>query len=133
MQNEPRWLTPAEVIEITQDIVSETGEPFLVRDQALLEGACQRPLNLLAYEGVDDAIILGVRLLFAIAQNHPFEQGNKRTAFAAMVIFLRLNGYRVTYPDGRIFAEKIVEVIEGAATETAFEQAIHPYVLPPGS
>jgi death-on-curing protein len=82
-QNEPRWLEPDEVIELNRLIVDATGEPFLVRDYGLLASALAKPIQYWSYEHEDDAVTLAVTLLFGIAQNHPFEQGNKRTAFEA--------------------------------------------------
>jgi death-on-curing family protein len=88
LPNEPIWLETAEVIELNRLIVAETGEPFLVRDLGGLESAVERPRNCSRYEAQDDALTLAVTLLFGIAGNHPFLQGNKRTGFEAALIFL---------------------------------------------
>lgn len=61
--------------------------------------------------------MLAVALLLGIARNHPFTQGNKRTAFEAADAFLYLNGYELDVPDGPGFADLIVEVITGAVPE----------------
>jgi death on curing protein len=66
-----------------------------VHDDGLLESALARPANHLHYEGVDDICVLAAIYLVAIASNHPFIDGNKRAAFLAMGLFLRLNGRRL--------------------------------------
>jgi death on curing protein len=77
--------------------LKEHGGPEGVRDLGLLESALARPRNLFAY--AEDAISLG-RLAAAYAKgivaNHPFVDGNKRTAFTVSVTFLRLNGQILT-------------------------------------
>jgi len=57
----------------------------------LLESALARPLNLAGY-GEPDVVELAATYAIAIARNHPFVDGNKRTAYVAMVLFLSLNG-----------------------------------------
>jgi death-on-curing protein len=67
-----------------------------VRDAGLLDSALMRPINHFQYEGVDDLPILAAVYAHAISSNHPFTDGNKRTAFQALTLFLRLNGMRLT-------------------------------------
>ena len=69
-------------------------------------------------------------LLFGIARNHCFEQGNKRTAFEAAIIFLDLNGYALDAPDRAELAELICRVIEHKFSEAEFEDLIRPWVIP---
>jgi hypothetical protein len=54
LRNEPRWLTPAEVIELNKSAVAATGEPFVVLNEGLLESACDRPRNFFLYEDEQD-------------------------------------------------------------------------------
>lgn len=65
-----------------------------VRDEGMLESALARPLQKEVYEN-PDLCELAAAYLFGIAKNHPFVDGNKRTAFAAADIFLFLNGLSV--------------------------------------
>jgi death-on-curing protein len=65
-----------------------------VRDRGLLSSALARPRNAAAY-GENDLAVLAAMLAFGIARNHPFIDGNKRTAFVVMQLFLRLNGQRM--------------------------------------
>jgi death-on-curing protein len=66
-----------------------------LRDDGLLESALARPANLFHYESVDDICLLAAGYLVAVASNHPFADGNKRAAFLACGLFLRLNGRRL--------------------------------------
>src|SRR5712692_5543398 len=68
-----------------------------VRDLGLLESALARPLNKLAY-GETNLAALAAAYAFGIARNHPFVDGNKRTAFASIIVFLGLNGIDFDVP-----------------------------------
>jgi death-on-curing protein len=91
---------------------------------AHLIGACQRPNNHWHYDGIEDIVSLSVVLLFGIAKNHPFIQGNKRTGFAAMVMFLQDNGYELSVSDDVRLADDIIKVIEGKMSEGEFEHKL---------
>lgn len=62
-------------------------------------------------------MVLAVTLLVGIGRNHPFVQGNKRSAFAAAEYFLSLNGYDLNIPDGVDLADFITDVIIGDVSE----------------
>jgi death-on-curing protein len=129
LRNEPFWLPPEEIIELNRDLVAGTGEPFLLRDRALLESACARPINLWAYEQVDDAVALAVSLLFGIAQNHVFMQGNKRTGFIAALMMLRTNSWRLRPDiDSAELADAVVAVLRENVRERAFTEFLRQYV-----
>ncbi len=74
------------------------GGPEGVRDLGLLESALARPRNLLAYSEQEDVPIAQFAAAYAkgIVANHPFVDGNKRTAFTVSVTFLKLNGLELT-------------------------------------
>jgi death-on-curing protein len=132
LPSEPIWLAFEAAIEINQTVVAITGERHLLRDQGLLESALARPQNALAY-GEEDLVVLAVKILAGIAQSHSFEQGNKRTAFVAMALFLRMNGYELTIEDTESWADAVISLIEHRSTEEDFVQAIRPFVVPTGS
>ncbi|HEX8468366.1 MAG TPA: Fic family protein [Allosphingosinicella sp.] len=73
---------------------------------------------------------LAVTLLLGIARNHPFGQGNKRTAYEAADIFLYINGWNLALADRTAAADLIINVIIGAAVEAdlleLFEKAVRP-------
>ena len=73
--------------------LAEHGGIAGVRDEGVLSSALARPHNLLAYGESPDAASLPAAYAFGIARNHPFLDGNKRTAFVAMELFLDLNGW----------------------------------------
>ena len=129
MPNEPNWLSVEAVIEHNQLELAETGENHFVRDPDMLESALARPRNAFAY-GEEDIVTLAVALMAGIARAHAFEQGNKRTAFAALRLFLRINGYDTAFDDFVSWADHIISLIEHRSTEEDFARAVRPYVVP---
>lgn len=66
-----------------------------LRDENALESALARPANKWAYGDEPSVFELAAAYGFAIARNHPFSDGNKRTAFMAMYVFLGVNGWEI--------------------------------------
>ena len=128
MPGEPNWLPIEAVIEHNWLELSETGENHFVRDRGLLESALARPRNAFAY-GEENIIVLAVNLMAGIARAHAFEQGNKRTAFAAMRMFFRINGYDTAFDDAVSWADEMISLIEHRSTEEDFVSAIRPFVV----
>ena len=85
------WLSRQFILAIHDEQLAEHGGAIGVRDEGLLESALARPLNRAGY-GEPDVAELAALYAIAIARNHPFVDGNKRTAFAALFTFLALNG-----------------------------------------
>jgi death-on-curing protein len=129
LPNEPVWLPTEVVVELNRTLVAATGERHFLRDLALLEGAMARPQNAFAY-GEDDIVVLAVRLMAGIAQVHAFEQGNKRTAFVALRLFLRSNGFDLKIEDSETWADQVISLIEHRCTEEDFVRALRPYIVP---
>lgn len=129
MANEPRWLNAWHVTHLNARIVADSGEPHFVRDRGLLESALARPHNSWAY-GEEEIVPLAVTLLLGLALNHPFGQGNKRTAYEAADIFLFINGWDLALADRTAAADLIIDVVTGAADEAdllgLFERAVRP-------
>ena len=73
------------------------GGPDGVRDPGLLDAALARPLNKFRYGGGDLAALAAAQA-YGIASQHPFVDGNKQSAFAAMIVFLGLNGIALDVP-----------------------------------
>ena len=92
------WLDIAVIYAVHDEQLAEHGGLAGVRDAGLLESALAKPQNLAAY-GHPDVIALAASYGFGIARNHPFIDGNKRTAFVAVELFLDLNGYELTATD----------------------------------
>ena len=90
------WLDAALALAIHDRQLAEHGGPSGVRDAGALESALGRPVNQWAY-GEDDRCALAAAYAFGIARNHPFTDGNKRTAWVLARLFLRLNGTAIAF------------------------------------
>lgn len=97
--------------------LAEHGGGEGVRDIGALESAMDRPRNLAAY-GEPDLAALAAAYAFGIARNHPFVDGNKRTAAVISETFLALNGYELIASD----AELVVAFLALAAGELSEEE-----------
>jgi death on curing protein len=87
------WLLEETLIAIHHRQTAEHGGGEGLRDEGLLSSALARPKNLLAYgEAPPDLASLAAAYAYGIARNHPFVDGNKRTALVAARTFLILNG-----------------------------------------
>lgn len=95
--NEPVWLTVEQILVFHHRLIEEHGGLHGVRDAGLLDGAVNRPRQLHAY-GEPTIFALAGAYAFGIARFHPFNDGNKRTAFASMATFLRIHGYDLVSP-----------------------------------
>lgn len=82
-----------------------------------------RPTNRWAYGEQDVANLAGI-LLLGIGMNHPFQQGNKRTALTAAKVFLQFNGYTFVAPDSEPLGALIERSITGMIPEAAFLKAM---------
>ena len=128
MPSEPIWLPIEAVIEHNRLELAETGEHHFVRDLGLLDSAIARPRNAFGY-GEEDIVVLAVALMAGISRAHAFEQGNKRTAFAAMRLFLQANGYDTSFDDTVSWADEIIALVEHRITEDDFVRAVRPFVV----
>jgi death-on-curing protein len=98
------WIETQSVIGANAKLVRGFGgRTGGLRDEALLESALARPANLAAYEH-PDIYDLATAYVFGLIQNHPFIDGNKRTAFIAMLIFLTNNGLSYNANDVETYA-----------------------------
>jgi death-on-curing protein len=121
-----RYLTIDELIYINEQIPSRERIHTIVdgkrkvRDMGLLEAAAARPAQTVfgqdAYPTPQEK---GAALLHSLARNHPFADGNKRTATIALIFMLHVNGLRVTWDETEALAQ-IVAVAEGQASLADF-------------
>ena len=88
---EPIWVLPSVIAAVHDAQLAEHGGAAGERDAGLLASALARPRNLHAY-GETDVCRLAAAYASGIVRNHPFIDGNKRTAFLAAYVFLGLNG-----------------------------------------
>ena len=91
---DPVWLREAVVLAMHERLLAEHGGALGLRDSSLLESALARPRQLIAY-GEPDICELAAAYASGIVRNHPFVDGNKRTAFVAAYVFLASNGQRL--------------------------------------
>lgn len=105
-----RWLTRAAVSALHRESIARFGGSDGLRDEGLLESALARPQNHAAYDTDATVFVLAAAYCHGIACNHPFVDGNKRSAILAGAAFLSSNGYVFDPPE-----TSIVEMIVGLA------------------
>lgn len=92
------WVLPQTVLALHDEQIAEHGGISGTRDQGLLDSALNRPINRASYEEPTLAE-LAAAYGYGLARNHPFLDGNKRTAFVVTELFLMLNGYSLEADD----------------------------------
>ena len=111
------WLSRQLILAIHDEQLAQHGGALGVRDDGLLDSALARPLNRAGY-GEPDVAELAAVYAIAIARNHPFLDGNKRTAYVALETFLALNGCAFPVSD----ADAVVATLAMAAGEMNDEE-----------
>jgi death-on-curing protein len=101
--SEPDWLDLPIVLDVHSEQLALFGGADGLRDIGLLESALARPQNKYGY-GESELAALAAAYAFGIARNHPFVDGNKRTAFASIIVFLGLNGIDFDVPSAEATA-----------------------------
>lgn len=104
------WIGPAVVLAIHDQQLAEHGGMSGIRDMGLLESALARPAQPEAY-GDADVFDLAAGYAHGIVRNHPFVDGNKRTAYVVCMLFVRLHGFDINTsgPDRVILFERLGE------------------------
>ena len=92
------WLTSALIRAVHDEQLVEHGGPAGLRDEGLLASALNRPQHRTLRE-TPDAAALAASYAFGLARSHPFVDGNRRTAFVALELFLDLNGWELVVDD----------------------------------
>jgi death-on-curing protein len=115
-----RWLDKTLVLAIHDRQVAEHGGSAGVRDEGLLESALARPQQLHAYgDPASDLADLAAALASGIARNHPFIDGNKRTAAVCCETFVEMNGGALEASDPELFPQYLA-LAEGKLPERDF-------------
>ena len=97
-----QWISTELALAIHQRQLAEHGGLSGIRDKGLLDSALARPQNLHAY-GENDSYVLAAAYAFGIARNHPFNDGNKPTAYVVSRLFLKLHDYDMPgTPENRV-------------------------------
>lgn len=126
---EPQWLNVEIVIDIHAEQLALFGGPAGIRDRGMLESALGRPQNKFAY-GERDLAALAAAYAFGIARNHPFIDGNKRAALAALIVFFNLNGVDLLIPQADMTAA-ILAIAAGEAEEDVLAQWLRDHLAQP--
>lgn len=118
---EPIWVLNETVQAIHSLLIAEHGGGSGVRDTALLDSALCRAKQRFTYEPKSSIFNIAAAYSFGIAKNHPFIDGNKRTAFTVGVLFLELNGYSLhaSEPNAAVTFENLAS---GHFTENELEK-----------
>lgn len=125
---EPRWVSRVQLEGIHEAQLREHGGSSGVRDEGLLDSGLNRGRNKFAY-GETDLGVLAAAYAFGLAKNHGFVDGNKRTAFQAMYLFLGLNGYDVAASEPEV-VDVMNRLASGKLTESAFAEWVRTHVAP---
>lgn len=112
------WLDPKVLLAVHEELLAEHGGAAGTRDAGLFESALARPRNLALY-GEPDVADLAAAYGCGIARNHPFIDGNKRTAFVAVELFLLLNEQELMADDEDCVLTMLA-VAAGSLDEAAF-------------
>lgn len=124
------WITRALALAIHDRQLAEHGGGSGVRDDALLDSALARPQQLFSYgDPPPDLAALAASLAFGLARNHPFVDGNKRTAAVACETFLLLNGTALMADDLALYPVYL-GLADGSLDEAAFADWLRPHLKP---
>ena len=122
------WLDAQVLLAVHEEQLAEHGGAAGVRDVGLFESALARARQLAAY-GNADVADLAAAYGFGLARNHPFADGNKRTAFVAVELFLALNGHELTAEDGDCVLTMLA-LAAGDLDEPSFSAWIRQHIEP---
>ena len=112
---EPHWLDSRDAISIHDRQIAEHGGSSGLRDANLLASALARPVDQWNYGNTDPAG-LAAAYAFGIARNHPFADGNKRTAWVLARLFLALNGHQLSFDKAQA-TQMVIALAAGELSE----------------
>jgi death-on-curing protein len=119
---EPRFLTISEVIEIHDQEMANAGGLSGVRDIKALESALGAPQASFSGEFLMDIFEMAATYINSIALNHPFLDGNKRTALATSLTFLFINSFEIDEQYDLELADKTLELVARKITKSDLAQ-----------
>lgn len=120
------WVDKRIALAIHERQLAEHGGSGGVRDEKLLESALARPQHLHTYRDPPaDFADLAASLAFGLARNHPFVDGNKRTAAVCCEVFLAINNVELVAKDSELYPEYYA-LAEGTLEETDFAAWLRP-------
>lgn len=115
---DPIWIEEGEAVALHDRLLALFGGPSGVQDRGLLQSALSRPQQHFAYPG-PDIVEMAALYTAGTVRNHPFVDGNKRTAFVVGVLFLELNGYRFTASE-ELAAQAVLALAAGDLGEEGY-------------
>ncbi|MDJ1177372.1 type II toxin-antitoxin system death-on-curing family toxin [Roseofilum sp. BLCC_M91] len=115
---EPLWISDEVVRAIHEDQIEQHGGSLGIRDENLLAASLARPRHWFTYTEAS-LFELAAAYGYGLAKNHPFIDGNKRSAFMVMYTFLGLNGYLLEVAD-----REVVEMMERLTTDEENQESL---------
>ncbi|MGF1575925.1 MAG: type II toxin-antitoxin system death-on-curing family toxin [Cyanophyceae cyanobacterium] len=120
----PKFLSTTEVLQLHEDQIASFGGSSGIRDPGLLDSALAQPQATFGGELLHKTLEeQAAAYLYHLATNHPFIDGNKRTAFAAMDTFLRVNKYQLQLTDNEAY-QLVLRVAEGSLAKVEIVKMI---------
>lgn len=116
---EPVWIDERDALALHDRLLALDGGAAGVRNVGLLQSALARPQQLHAYGDDPDAIDMAGAYMGGIVRNHPFVDGNKRTAFVVGVLFLEINGHRFAATEEHA-TQAVLGLADGTMDEASF-------------
>ena len=102
-----KYLTKDQIVKLHKVLIETSGGSSGIRDEGMLDSSIKLPLQTFDDRELFPSIIdKATRLAYGLIKNHPFVDGNKRIATHAMLIFLSLNGIKLSYED-----EELIDII----------------------
>lgn len=126
---QPVWVREAVALAVHDRQLAEHGGGTGIRDTGGLDSALARPINRWEY-GEDDRAVLAAAYAFGIARNHPFVDGNKRTAWVVANLFLDLNGLELAFDEAEAIG-RVERLAAGELSEEELADWFHEHLLTP--
>jgi death on curing protein len=124
----PDFLEINDILSIHQILLEQFGGMPGIRDEGLLESAVSQPQATFFGELLHPTIqAQAAAYLYHLAKNHPFLDGNKRTAFGAMEAFLRLNGYNLDFSNEAAY-QMVIQVVQGEMNKEELAQLLEQHL-----
>ncbi|MEH1768000.1 type II toxin-antitoxin system death-on-curing family toxin [Nostoc sp.] len=124
----PKFLTISQVLDIHQRQIQRFGGTAGVRDEGLLDSALAQPQATFGGELLHPTIHeQAAGYLYHLAMNHPFLDGNKRTAFAVMLTFLNLNGYTLNLSQEQAY-NLVIQVVQKEISKEELSAFLEPHL-----
>ena len=114
-----RWLLDGVVLAIHDEQIAEHSGSTGIRDAGLLSSPLARPQHRAHFDGEPSVFDLAAAYAYGIIRNHPFVDGNKRTGFLAVYVFLHMNGWQLKSSEAEA-VNMILALAAGEIDESGF-------------